>query len=449
LAIHTPQLIETIVSEIEDLAAEAEFAEALNKLRIFAIDFAPELRFETRHLMSRLRVYEEQIRTGRTVTENITDISYGIFELLKNVYQLAKSQHVSSKAGNGGAEDGTWIAESTNDISVTNRVVPDSGQLRRELVQAGRDHASSLPVVLAEEIEKGFNSQSFALGPVSFGLKRGQIVAVIGRNGSGKTTLLNLLAGRSLQTRGSLSFPGLSEVRDWAVIRSKLRYISPRYASSRYNVRDTLEFAAASSGKLGIDNKQAVDDYLARYDLERYSSHAWHELSDGYRMRFELVRALIGTPKLLILDEPLAHLDIMARTSFLAELLELTSVISEPVSIVVSTHHLDEADLIADQLILLEAGKCKFAGSRTDLRNFLKGSVFHIIGALNRSTVSRAPIPGLQHVQSILGGVSLHFTESIAFPELLNRLGDLKDMQISAISDVSTSVRNLLSSSQL
>ncbi len=428
------QLIETIVFEIDDLVAQAEFYPALIKLRAFASDLAPELKFETTHLLSRLNVYDDEKRTGRTTTENINDLSHAILRLLKRVADSASGQIPPF-------HDNVITSVGTDQATVRS---VDSDQLRRSIIRDTQWKQKDSEIVTAKGIEKIFDNANFTLGPISFSLFPGEIAVVIGRNGGGKSTLLNIVAGRSLQTKGSLFFPYLTQTHDWTIIRSHVRYISPKFSWSSHNIRHTLEFIAATCGKIGTNNKRSVDDYLARYDLERYAYRAWNELSDGYRMRFELVRALITSPKLLVLDEPLAHLDIVARAAFLSELSELTKVIRDPLSIVLSTHHLDEADLIADKMIVLERGRMKFAGSKAEMRDLYKGSIFHVIGEISRSSIVRDGIRGLQHVQSILGGVSLHFNEFIEISELIERIGNLKTLSVTSITDVSTSPRHLL-----
>ena len=195
----------------------------------------------------------------------------------------------------------------------------------------------------------------------------------------------------------------------------------------------------------GDNNRRAVDDYLHRYDLGRFAQRAWSELSDGYLMRFELVRALIASPKLLVVDEPLANLDIDTRANFLYELTELTRTFSNPMCILLSTHHLNEAELIADDLIVLEGGKCVFIGEKSKLRDLTKGSVFCVLGNLSVEDVAPLKLPGLTKVVSTLGGVLLYFDESLTIQDLMSRWQNLQNLQISSVVDLSGSTRMMMS----
>jgi len=295
------------------------------------------------------------------------------------------------------------------------------------------------------KIEKAYGSGSFSLGPISISLKPGRITVVIGKNGSGKSTLLSIIAGRLLQTKGDITYPYLSQAQNWSEIKAKIAYLASASLPSPYEIRETLEYVAATNEKLGDLNRKFVDDYLSRYDLERYASYRWPQLSEGYRMRLNLVRALLASPNLLVLDEPLAHLDIQARANFLFELTELSRTFSNPMCIVLSTHHLDEAELIADDVIILANGKCLFFGDKVQLRRLTSGSVFHVLGGITPEAFSRfSNMPGLQKANRVLGGVALHFRDVVTIEQLIEQLQPIGMQEISSISDLSGSSRVIL-----
>ncbi|PDT91399.1 hypothetical protein CO669_05185 [Bradyrhizobium sp. Y36] len=421
-------------AEIEDLIAADEVLEALKKLRLLVADFGDtEQRSQVTLLLRSMNRAKSEERGGRTSTVNVNDVSQSALELV--------AQLISS--------DGVWSPEATaRDPSRGQgyqgaRPAPDSDQLRRQFIQS-RKSSSGPSLVEADGLERQFPNGRFCLGPLSFKLGTGEVCVVIGKNGSGKSTLLRLVAGRLLPTAGSLSYPALSPTKDWFEIRSKVQFLSSRFFGTRAGIRPTLEFAASTAGKLGSDNERLVDDYLARYDLERYASRQWNELSDGYLMRFELVRALVSSPELLILDEPLANLDIVARLSFLSDLVELATTISKPTSVVLSTHHLDEAELVADKILILERGACIFSGTKADVRQRSPGSIFHLVGDLTRAAFGAVSIRGLRHVSSILGGVALHFDDFLTVAQLFERLGVLQNEHIVSVTDITESTKSIL-----
>jgi len=428
------------IEEVKWLVEQGELREALLKVRLLAHDCAPQKQSEVTVLMSRLNNWNREKRTGQPPTENLNVIIVSILELLNAVVQpaTAKTSIMSSD---------TLIEESVGKFAGEPQPYHkvNSDDLRRYVIE-NRRRNTGVPeqIISAVNVQKTFHS-GFSLGPISLTVKPGRVLVVIGKNGSGKSTLLRIIGGRLRPTSGSLTYPDLSTDHDWAAIRLKISYISSRRIATSANIRRSLEHVASSTGKTGPANREIVDDYLARYDLERFSGYSWRQLSDGYLMRFELVRALVSSPKLLILDEPLANLDINTRGTFLAELVELTRSLSNPMAIILSTHHVDEAELIADELLILDDGVSKFYGTKQALRQNIKGSVFHVLGEINVDAIVLARgVPGLESVRRVLGGVSMHFADVITVQELMARLQGLGNMGITSVIDVSASAQSIL-----
>ena len=195
-----------------------------------------------------------------------------------------------------------------------------TNDLRREIIRHqgdGRSSKTRIDTVVLTQVERDFGSDKFVLGPLDLKLSPGQFTVIFGNNGSGKTTLLRIVAGALAVTKGSITFPALGRENDWISIKSQISFISSNRFRSELSVRHTFEFIAAAYGKLGKANQNTIDDYLARYDLERFSNSNWSQLSDGYLMRVESIRALVGEPKLLVLDEPLAHLQFLREGDIL------------------------------------------------------------------------------------------------------------------------------------
>ncbi len=105
-------------------------------------------------------------------------------------------------------------------------------------------------------------------------------------------------------------------------------------------------------GRAGSQTKSWSTGELARYGLQEYQNAQWDEISGGYKIRFELARALVAQPKLLLLDEPLAYLDVITRQRFLIDLRAIASSLENPIPIVVTSQHLYEIEAIADQLVI-------------------------------------------------------------------------------------------------
>lgn len=216
-------------------------------------------------------------------------------------------------------------------------------------------------VVRATRISKRFASTHFDLAELSFDLRLGEITALVGRNGSGKSTLLRIVLGELASDTGSLEYPML-EGRGRRPIKENIGHVAQRSAHWYGRVRENLEFYAAAYGIRGKANIERVDWVLNRFGLIEYEEHTWAQLSGGYQLRFELARAMLHRPDLLILDEPLANLDVVSQQEFLDDLKLIANSRGSQAAILVTSQHLFEMEAIADQLIVLQEGQQTFLG---------------------------------------------------------------------------------------
>jgi ABC-type multidrug transport system ATPase subunit len=150
-----------------------------------------------------------------------------------------------------------------------------------------------------------------------------------------------------------------------------------------------LHFAAAAHGIRGRRNRDLVEWHIERYGLSEYRRTSWKALSGGYRLRFELVKALVSNPRLLVLDEPLASLDIIARQDFLRDLRAIAYSVSCPIPILITSQHIYEIDAIADQVIVLDSGKCLFMGSLSEMEQQSTSRFFEVNTSLSRRLIQQ------------------------------------------------------------
>ncbi|WP_175635061.1 ATP-binding cassette domain-containing protein [Pedobacter ghigonis] len=216
----------------------------------------------------------------------------------------------------------------------------------------------------AENITK--DRASFSIKPISFELKLGEITSVIGKNGNGKSTLLKMVAGIISIDEGKWAFPEFCEQSlDWKKIKSKIAFISQSLPDlgGVISLKEHLHFVASSKGIFGQENERAVAYILERLGLSKYQNSSWTILSDGFKFRFELARQLVWSPKLLIMDEPLANLDVKTQAMLLSDLRNLTDSIKYPISIIMSSQNLYEIEKISDNIIFLNDGQAVYNGS--------------------------------------------------------------------------------------
>ncbi len=212
----------------------------------------------------------------------------------------------------------------------------------------------------AENITTTYSSGNFSLHPISVDIKAGDILGVVGENGNGKTTLLRCLAGQLAPDDGALHYTQLVNPDHYS-IKHHVAFIPQRIPRWYGQLKDNLHFAAAISGVTGKDNNLAVDFMLERLNLYDYAHLNWNQISSGYRTRFEIARVLLQKPSLLILDEPLANLDINAQQTILTDLKYLAKSTYHPMGVILSSQQLHEVEKIADRVLFIKKGKCVFS----------------------------------------------------------------------------------------
>lgn len=226
-------------------------------------------------------------------------------------------------------------------------------------------------VCLAEGLCKSYpNNSSFYLNGVDLRLKLGEITAIVGRNAAGKTTLLKIVAGILAKSKGEIAYPLLhkKDKLNWYKVKQQIAYIPQMLTKWDGTVQENLHFITALKGIKGIQNDLEVRKIISRLELDEYTDSTWNELSGGFKMRFELAKALIWKPSLVILDEPLAHLDIKAQEKFLIDLQNMCRRNDRPCAVLISSQHVFEIEAVSDYLIFFDGGKIKFNGRRDDLR---------------------------------------------------------------------------------
>ena len=214
-------------------------------------------------------------------------------------------------------------------------------------------------VLRARNILKSYGSKKFSLGPVSVEIKKGQVYGLVGENGNGKTTLLRILAKEISYNEGELNYSFNQIPKNDYDLRTKLVYIPQRTAKWYGSLKDNLKFVLSNYGISSEENETRVFMMIARLGLWNYKHLKWSELSSGYKMRFELARTLLRKPELLLLDEPLANLDVLAQQVILEDLKAIANSVNHPIALILSSQQLYEVEKVSDKVIFLKNGQYK------------------------------------------------------------------------------------------
>lgn len=246
----------------------------------------------------------------------------------------------------------------------------------------------------AKGISKRYSVGNFTLKPMDLSLHSGEIIGVVGENGNGKTTLLRTLAGQLKNDSGYLKHNMLTNP-DYYAVKSYVVFMPQRIPRWYGLLKDNLHFAASIAGVHGADNELMVDFMVERLGLTKYIGLTWDKISSGYRTRFELARILLQKPQLLILDEPLANLDIKAQQTILTDLRFIAKSTYNPMGVILSSQQLHEVEKIADNVLFIRNGDCIYQSGdkeKSEVDGFALeietgASKEAILGALNNQFV--------------------------------------------------------------
>ena len=239
-------------------------------------------------------------------------------------------------------------------------------------------------IISVKNLQKVYNA-SFGLGPINLDIKTGEIIGLVGENGNGKTTLLRSLCGELHPTSGTINYQ--FQYDDLYDLRTKLVYIPQRTDTWRGSMYENLEFTASCYGYSPEENNLVVDLVITRLGLRKFRKHYWNNLSSGYKMRFELARMLLRKPKILLIDEPLANLDILAQQTILDDFRNIANSAFRPIAIVLSSQQLYEVEKTSNQVVFLKRGSQKNLNAENDTA---KNCIIEFESSLNLSDLKQA-----------------------------------------------------------
>jgi len=294
-------------------------------------------------------------------------------------------------------------------------------------------------ILKAEKITKNYNKGRFILGPVDVDLKKGDIFGLVGENGNGKTTLLTVLASIIKETSGRLIYSFSSDKKDSYELLSKLVYIPQRTAVWYGKVLDNLKFALVHHHVKGEKNDLLVLMMVARFGLWKYKDLKWSELSSGYKMRFELARTMLRKPEIILLDEPLANLDILAQQIILEDLKMMSKSAVNPIAMVFSSQQLYEVEKISDKVIYLRNGKPSDQLNLEEKEN--NALIIELDSENERTEIEQVFVNNELQKLEFNGGVYiLYFTKGISLNDVLIIIAK-NDLKVQYIRDISKSTR--------
>nr|WP_314287446.1 ATP-binding cassette domain-containing protein [uncultured Capnocytophaga sp.] len=296
------------------------------------------------------------------------------------------------------------------------------------------------PVIIAQNLCKQYGYNAFSLGPVSLSINKGQVYGLVGENGNGKTTLLRILARDLSYNAGSLQYFFKQKPENEYDLRTKLAYIPQRTDKWYGSLKDNLKFALACYRVAPKENELRTLLMIARLGLWKYKHLEWNALSSGYKMRFELARTLLRQPELLLLDEPLGNLDVLAQQVILEDLKMIANSVNNPIALILSSQQLFEVEKISDKVIFLKNGQY-----RENTENEKEEAPSQLIVELD-TTNSREELlevfkPFSFEKLQYNGGIYVaYFSADTQYSQVLEALGKAK-IELTYIRNISASTR--------
>ena len=205
-----------------------------------------------------------------------------------------------------------------------------------------------------------------AVDRLNLSVKAGTLFSLLGVNGAGKTTTMKMLSGLTAPTAGEAYLSGFSIQKEPGKAKSLLA-VSPQETAVAPNltVRENLQLMAGVYGLSRGESRVRVQEITEQMNLGEILSRRAGKLSGGWQRRLSIAMALISRPKILFLDEPTLGLDVLARS----ELWDVISRLKGTVTMVLTTHYMEEAEALSDRIGIMKDGRLLCTGTAEELKH--------------------------------------------------------------------------------
>jgi len=231
------------------------------------------------------------------------------------------------------------------------------------------------PVIVADHLSKSYGAVE-AVKDLSFSVNPGQVVGLLGPNGAGKTTLVNMLSTLLSIDSGSASVAGYDVATQPDSVRQLIGLAGQSAAiDEKLTARENLELFGRLYKIPRAERTQRIEQLIDRFDMGEFADRVAETYSGGQRRRLDVVAALVSDPPALFLDEPTTGLDPRSRAELWAAVEQLAS---RGTAIVLTTQYLDEADRLADEILIIDRGTVIASGTPETLKRSLKQDVLEV-----------------------------------------------------------------------
>ena len=229
----------------------------------------------------------------------------------------------------------------------------------------------------ARDLTKTYGKDVRALDGLGFSVEAGTVFGLLGPNGAGKSTTVKILTTLSLPDSGSARVAGIDVLAEPDRVRRTIGLVGQRSGVDlEATGRENLTLQGQVYGLRGAELRTRVGELLERFGLAEAADRVARGYSGGMQRRLDIAMGLIHRPQVLFLDEPTTGLDPEVRAGMWAEIAHLSA--GEGLTILLTTHYLEEADRLAGRLAIVDRGRVVADGSPDELKGELRGDAIHV-----------------------------------------------------------------------
>jgi ABC-2 type transport system ATP-binding protein len=261
-----------------------------------------------------------------------------------------------------------------------------------------------------------------AVDQISFEIKKGQIFSFLGPNGAGKTTTINLLITLLPIQQGKVTIAGHDVAKEKSEVRKSIGVVFQDQRLDRdLTVWETLDFHGRIYSIHKEIRRPRIEELLSLVELREKRDELTKNLSGGMKRRLEIARGLLVKPKVLFLDEPTIGLDTQTRKRIWSYIRRVNK--EEGVTVLLTTHYMDEADQNSDTICIIDKGKIIANGTPEELKKSLKQDRIQLqTDNDDKATQIIKDLPGISQIKGTPNGLTIHLDENAS---LMTKLVDL------------------------
>jgi ABC-2 type transport system ATP-binding protein len=226
------------------------------------------------------------------------------------------------------------------------------------------------PVIFARDLRHSYDKKRFALDGVSFTVQRGEVFGLLGKNGAGKSTLIKAMTTLIEPTSGTLRVLGMDPARDGARIRGRIGVVQQSESFDFTTVEGNLEVYGMLWGIPRAERHKRTEELLQKFELGDIRKRRAFDLSGGQKRRVQVAKEFMHDMDVLFLDEPTVGLDVIMRRTLLDS---VRAEVRRGLTVVFTTHNLEEADYLCDRVAVIDQGKILVLDTVENLKRLYSG----------------------------------------------------------------------------